>query len=173
MIFDFTNYTFSGLLSILASLYGVSYPLIMQSIGRIYTQYDSTLLANRFTKETIYRVFQVLLILNLLFAVSTPFLLHAEWWNIGFVTIQAILLVLLMGFTFLLFQLMIKYENAGELLRHIEGGQIDKSNVMDIFDTECSNRWYSVLFLFRKTGAYVEDTEKNGENCGSICAASA
>lgn len=134
MIFDFTNYTFSGLLSILASLYGVGYPLIMQSIGRIYTQYDSTLLANRFTKETIYRAFQVLLILNLLFAVSTPFLLHAEWWNIGFVTIQAFLLVLLMGFTFLLFQLMIKYENAGELLRHIEGGQIDKSNIMDIFD---------------------------------------
>mgnify|MGYP000849175794 FL=1 len=46
-------------------------------------------------------------------------------------------------------------------------------NVMDIFDTECSNRWYSVLFLFRKTGAYVKDTEKNGKNCGSICAASA
>jgi len=134
MIFDFTNYTFSGLLSILAALYGVGYPLIMQSIGRIYTQYDSTLLANRFTKETIYRVFQVLLILNLSFAVSTPFLLHAEWWNIGFVTIQAILLVLLMGFTFLLFQLMIKYENAEELLRHIEGGHIDKSNIMDIFD---------------------------------------
>ncbi|WP_102285019.1 hypothetical protein [Metaprevotella massiliensis] len=134
MIFDFTNYTFSGFLSILAALYGVGYPLIMQSIGRIYTQYDSTLLANRFTKEIIYRVFQILLILNLLFAVSTPFLLHAEWWNIGFVTIQAILLVLLMGFTFLLFQLMIKYENAGELLRHIEGGQINKSNVMDIFD---------------------------------------
>ena len=54
MIFDFTNYTFSGLLSILAALYGVGYPLIMQSIGRIYTQYDSTLLANRFTKEAIY-----------------------------------------------------------------------------------------------------------------------
>ena len=134
MIFDFTNYTFSGLLSILAALYGVGYPLIMQSIGRIYTQYDSTLLANRFTKETIYRVFQVLLFLNLLFAVSTPFLLHAEWWNIGFVTIQAILLVLLMGSTYLLFQLMIKYENAEELLMHIEGGQIDKSNIMDIFD---------------------------------------
>ncbi len=134
MIFDFTNYTFSGLLSILAALYGVGYPLIMQSIGRIYTQYDSTLLAKRFTKETIYSVFQVLLILNLSFAVSTPFLLHAKWWNIGFVTIQAILLVLLMGSTFLLFQLMIKYENAGELLMHIEGGQIDKSNIMDILD---------------------------------------
>lgn len=26
-------------------------------------------------------------------------------------------------------------------------------------------------FFFRKTGAYVKDTEKNGKNCGSICAA--
>ena len=41
-------------------------------------------------------------------------------------------------------------------------------NVMDIFDTECSTRWYSVLFLFRKTGAYVTDTEKNGKDFGSI-----
>lgn len=173
MIFDFTNYTFSGLLSILASLYGVGYPLIMQSIGRIYTQYDSTLLANRFTKETIYRVFQVLLILNLLFAVSTPFLLHAEWWNIGFVTIQAILLVLLMGFTFLLFQLMIKYENAGELLRHIEGGQIDKSNVMDIFDlaiyADSKNNHQLYIDAMSSVSAYIiiqqgDDNKNQKEN---------
>lgn len=173
MIFDFTNYTFSGLLSILASLYGVSYPLIMQSIGRIYTQYDSTLLANRFTKETIYRVFQVLLILNLLFAVSTPFLLHAEWWNIGFVTIQAILLVLLIGFTFLLFQLMIKYENAGELLRHIEGGQIDKYNVMDIFDlaiyADSKNNHQLYIDAMSSVFSYItvqqgDDYKKQGDN---------
>ena len=173
MIFDFTNYTFSGLLSILASLYGVGYPLIMQSIGRIYTQYDSTLLANRFTKETIYRVFQVLLILNLLFAVSTPFLLHAEWWNIGFVTIQAILLVLLMGFTFLLFQLMIKYENAGELLRHIEGGQIDKSNIMDIFDlaiyADSKNNHQLYIDAMSSVFSYItvqqgDDSKKQNDN---------
>ena len=36
MNFDFTNYTFSGLLSILASLYGVGYPLIVQKIGRAH-----------------------------------------------------------------------------------------------------------------------------------------
>lgn len=173
MIFDFTNYTFSGFLSILAALYGVGYPLIMQSIGRIYTQYDSTLLANRFTKETIYRVFQVLLILNLLFAVSTPFLLHAEWWNIGFVTIQAILLVLLMGFTFLLFQLMIKYENAGELLRHIEGGQIDKSNIMDIFDlaiyADSKNNHQLYIDAMSSVFSYItvqqgDDSKKQNDN---------
>jgi len=134
MNFDFTNYTFSGLLSILASLYGVGYPLIIQSIERIYSQYDSSLLSNRFTKEPVYKLFQILLVLNLLFTVLTPFLLHAGWWIIGCVTIQAILLVLLMGFTFLLFQLMIKYGNAGELLKYVEGKQIDKNNVMDILD---------------------------------------
>ena len=134
MTFDFTNYTFSGLLSILASLYGVGYPLIIQSIERIYSQYDSALLANRFTKEPIYKVFQIVLILNLLFVVATPFLFLADWWNIGFVTIQACLLIVLMSFAFMLFQLMIKYGNAKELLRHVEGKQIDVSNVMDILD---------------------------------------
>ena len=33
-MFDFTNYTFSGLLSILASIYGIGYPLIIQTIKR-------------------------------------------------------------------------------------------------------------------------------------------
>lgn len=44
-------------------------------------------------------------------------------------------------------------------------------NVMDIFDTECSNRGYSMLFLFRQTGAYVKDARKNGKNRGGICTA--
>lgn len=37
-MFDFTNYTFSGLLSILASIYGIGYPLIIQTIKSIYNQ---------------------------------------------------------------------------------------------------------------------------------------
>lgn len=134
MTFDFTNYTFSGLLSILASLYGVGYPLIIQSIERIYSQYDSALLANRFTKEPVYKLFQASLVINLIFAIATPFLFLAEWWNIGFVTIQACLLVVLISSAFMLFQLMIKYGNAKELLRHVEGRQIVNSNVMDILD---------------------------------------
>ena len=69
-----------------------------------------------------------------------------------------------------------KYGSMNELCKIRKKEILDENvykNVMDIFDTECSNRWYSVLFLFRKTGAYVEDTEKNGKNCGRICAASA
>lgn len=134
MEFTFTDYTFSGLLSILAALYGVGYPLIIQSIEKISAQYNSDNISERFTKEGIYLVFQGLLILNMAFAITTPFLLHADWNNVLFLTLQAVLLVLLVGQTFLLFNLILKYSNGPQLLRHIEGRQVDKNNVFQIFD---------------------------------------
>ena len=90
MIFDFTNYTFSGLLSILASLYGVGYPLIVQSIGRIYNQYNSALLSRRFAKEPVYKAFQVLMIANMIVAVLAPFILQAGWMDQVVITLQAV-----------------------------------------------------------------------------------
>ena len=108
MEFTFTDYTFSGLLSILAALYGVGYPLIIQSIEKISAQYNSDNISERFTKESIYLVFQGLLILNMAFAITTPFVLHAGWNNVLFLTLQAILLVLLVGQTFVLFNLILK-----------------------------------------------------------------
>ena len=72
MMFDFTNYTFSGLLSILASIYGIGYPLIIQTIRSIYNQYDSDLLSCRFSKEPVYKVFQILMIVNMVVAILAP-----------------------------------------------------------------------------------------------------
>ena len=134
MIFDFTNYTFSGLLSILASLYGVGYPLIVQSIGRIYNQYNSALLSRRFAKEPVYKAFQVLMIANMIVAVLAPFILQAGWMNQLVITIQAVGIVLLIGCSIMLFQLILLYSNAGELLKRVEGGRVDKNNVMELLD---------------------------------------
>ena len=134
MEFTFTDYTFSGLLAILAALYGVGYPLIIQSIGRIHAQYNSVPLSERFTREPVYLVFQGLLILNVAFAIVTPFLLHAGWNNLLFITLQAVFLVLLVGQTFLLFNLILKYSNGAKLLKHIEGRKVDKNNIFQIFD---------------------------------------
>lgn len=134
MEFTFTDYTFSGLLSILAALYGVGYPIIIQSIEKISAQYNSSYISERFTKEGIYLLFQGLLILNMAFAVAAPFLLHAGWNNVLFLTLQAVLLVFLVGQTFLLFNLILKYSNGAKLLKHIEGQQIDKHNIYQIFD---------------------------------------
>lgn len=134
MEFTFSDYAFSGLLSILAALYGVGYPLIIQSIEKIYTQYKSLSISDRFIKEPIYSVFQVLLVINLVFAISAPFLLHWGWNNNLFITIQAILLVILVGQTFLLFRLILIYSTAPKLLKHMEKTQIDKHNLISIFD---------------------------------------
>lgn len=134
MEFTFTDYTFSGLLSILAALYGVGYPLIIQSIEKISAQYNSSHISERFTREGIYLLFQGLLITNMAFAIATPFLLHAGWRNVLFLTLQAVLLVLLVGQTFLLFDLILKYSNGAKLLKHIEGREIGKHNIYQIFD---------------------------------------
>lgn len=134
MIFDFTNYTFSGLLSILASLYGVGYPLIVQSIGSIYKQYDSDLLSRRFSKEPVYKWFQVLMVVNMAVAITAPFVLQAGWFNQIIITVQAICIVALIGSSVMLFQLILLYSNAGDLLKRLEGSKIDKNNVMEILD---------------------------------------
>ena len=134
MKFEFTNYTFSGLLSILASLYGVGYPLIVQSISRIFTQYNSALLSRRFSKEPVYKAFQILIIVNMVIAVLAPFVLQAGWMNQTLITIQAIFIVALIGSSIMLFQLILLYSNAEELLKRVEGKQIDKNNVMELLD---------------------------------------
>lgn len=134
MEFTFSDYTFSGLLSILAALYGVGYPIIIQSIEKISAQYNSSHISERFTREGVYLEFQGLLILNMAFAIATPFLLHAGWNNVLFLTLQAVLLILLVGQTFLLFNLILKYSNGAKLLKHIEGRRIDKRNIYQLFD---------------------------------------
>lgn len=134
MMFDFTNYTFSGLLSILAALYGIGYPLIVQSIRGIYGQYKSDFLSRRFSKESVYKAFQILMIVNMVVAVLAPFLLQAGWFNQVVITVQAVLIVALIGCSIMLFQLILLFANAGELLKRIKGRQIDKGNVMEIFD---------------------------------------
>ena len=107
MNFDFTNYTFSGLLSILASLYGVGYPLIVQSIGSIYKQYNSDLLSRRFSKEPVYKWFQILMVVNMVIAITAPFILQVGWYNQLVITVQAICIVALVGSSVMLFQLIL------------------------------------------------------------------
>jgi len=133
-MFDFTNYTFSGLLSILASIYGIGYPIIVQSIRSIYNQYDSNLLSHRFSKEPIYMTFQMLMIVNMVVAVLAPFLLQANWHNQIVITVQAVLMVALIGCSIMLFQLILLFSNAEDLLVRVVGRQIDQNNVMDILD---------------------------------------
>lgn len=50
-MFDFANYTYSGMLSIVSAVFGITYPLISSSIERIDEKYGSSMLTSRFSKE--------------------------------------------------------------------------------------------------------------------------
>lgn len=133
--FDFTNVTFSGLLSILAALYGVGYPLIMQSIGRINSKYDSALLSERFLREPVYRWFQIAITLNLVFAVVAPFLLSFTTGCVLIITfVQTSFLAGLIYIVHKLLQTIIVYENGEKLLCHLTSNGVDDKNVKEIFD---------------------------------------
>ncbi len=168
MSFDFTNYAFSGLLSILASLFGVGYPLIVQSIGSIFKQYESPRLSERFSKEPAYIAFRVLLIENLMVAVTAPFILQAGWFNQVMITIQAVFLVALVGASIMLFNLILLYSDADGLLKRVERKQIDKKNVMAILDIAIYADGQHNMGLYIKSladvFAYIQQQQGNQPN---------
>ena len=131
---DFTSETYSGILSILAALFGMGYPLIMQSISRIYSLYDSARLSQRFTNENIYKWFQIIMGSNLLLAICTPFVLRFTCVSgVVLISIQTILLAGLIWITYRLLDLMIVYGNADKLFYRIQSGKVDNEDIKDIF----------------------------------------
>lgn len=76
-MFDFLNTTYSGLLSILSTLFGLSYPLVIGCIEKIDSKFGSTKLSERFQSECSYKWFKRVLVINLAMAVLSPFLM--EW----------------------------------------------------------------------------------------------
>lgn len=132
---DFTSVTYSGILSILAALFGMGYPLIMQSISRIYSLYDSARLSQRFTSENVYKWFQFIMGSNLVLAICTPFTLKFTCISgVVLVSIQTLLLTALIWVTYRLLNLMIVYGNADKLFYRIDSGKVDSEDIKDIFD---------------------------------------
>lgn len=118
-MFDFVNYTYSGVLSILSALFGLSYPLILGCIEKIDVKYHSTVLTARFWEEKSFRGFKVFLILNLVLAVVFPFMMdgcqHARY----LIAIQCLAAVVLIYFAFRLFNMILTYYDAGKLQTRI------------------------------------------------------
>ena len=118
-MFDFLNYTYSGVLSILSALFGLSYPLILGCIEKIDIKYHSTKLSARFLMEKAFIGFKALLILNLVLAVVLPFLMdgcqHARY----LIAVQCLAAVVLIYFAFRLFNMILTYYDAGKLQTRI------------------------------------------------------
>lgn len=118
-MFDFTNYTYSGMLSIVAAVFGIAYPQINASIERIDDKYGSSLLTTRLKNEKAFAIFNVLLIVNLIIAVVNPFLLDQSKYCYIYIAIQTIATIFLMGCFFHLFEIIRMYNDAEILHENI------------------------------------------------------
>lgn len=118
-MFDFTNYTYSGMLSIVAAVFGIAYPQINASIERIDDKYGSSLLTTRLKNEKAFAIFNVLLVVNLIIAVVNPFLLDQSKCCYIYIAIQTIATIFLIGCFFHLFEIIRMYNDAETLHENI------------------------------------------------------
>ena len=114
-MFDFLNYTYSGVLSVLSTLFGLAYPLILGCIEKIDGKYQSTKLSARFQEEGVFKVFKFLLIANLIIAVLFPFLMDGNTHARYLMAIQCMAAVVMIYYAFRLFNMVMMYYDAGKL----------------------------------------------------------
>lgn len=118
-MFDFVNYTYNGVLSVLSTLFGLSYPLILSCIEKIDVKYHSTKLSARFLEERVFIAFKGLLILNLIIAVVFPFLMDGCQHSRYLIAVQSVAAVIMVYFAFRLFNKVMTYYDASKLQKQI------------------------------------------------------
>lgn len=72
---DFTNYTFSFLVSLTGVILGICYPLFLENIRKIDDQYNSTVLSKLFQDIKEFNVYRVALLLSLILSFLAPFIM--------------------------------------------------------------------------------------------------
>lgn len=138
MYFDFFNYTFSAIVSLVTAVFGLSYPLLIESIQKIDGKYRSILLKRRFEGSEIYRNYIFLLKISVFIAAFMPFILVAfiKYIALGYllITIQVALLLLLIVMTIRLVEQIQLYNDPERLLNNIlsNATKSDVSVVLDI-----------------------------------------
>lgn len=121
-MFDFVNYTFSGLMSVFGAIIGLAYPIILQSIQRIDEQYNSVRLASQFQQELVFRLFQCILFSNIIISTLAPFALYLGGleYSIIVLMLQTLFVSALLFTSFQLFTVIRIYYNPRKLLNRLE-----------------------------------------------------
>lgn len=118
-MFDFANYTYSGVLSILSTLFGLSYPLVIGCIEKIDNKFGSTMLSERFMGETSFKWFKISLVINLVMAVLFPFIMDGNDHARIIIGVQCVGAIVLVASALFLFSKIITYYNITKLQKEI------------------------------------------------------
>lgn len=123
MDFDFSNYTYSGLITIFSMIMGMAYPAVQNAICEIDTKYDSGQIVDCFMTEVSYKWFRFCLALSVFSALCCPFVLvccknavvHYTW-----VFVHALIVLSLIASAIKLYSTIMIYYRSGELVEYIK-----------------------------------------------------
>lgn len=124
MSWDFTNYTFSFLVSLIGTILGICYPLFLENIRKIDDQYQSTVLAKRFQGAPIFKVYRLLLMVAIVVSFLAPFIMlisDSAIVNIGVETIHCLSVLALVLVMLYMFRVIQTYYNPGDLSKLLFG----------------------------------------------------
>lgn len=147
-MFDFTTETFSSLISIFSAVIGLSYPVLLQSIQRIDEQYQSVRLSRRFQKETIFKIFQIILLVNIIISLLAPYIIYITQTTstIYIISLQTVLVAALLMTSFHLFTIIRIYYHPFSLLeRLVKFLDKENTNMMKILEKEDNNSFVKDL----------------------------
>lgn len=129
MPFEYLNNSFSGAVSIFTAVFGMAYPLLQECVQRIEDKYICSHIARRFKSEPTYIVFNWLIVICMVEAVTFPLLLQL-WdfnvWSSAVVGVQLISVFSLMLYTVLLIQLILGYYDANSLFLRIKSHHVEE-----------------------------------------------
>lgn len=131
-MFDFTNSSFSSLITIFSAIIGLAYPVLLQSIQRIDEQYNSTRLSSSFQNESVFKAFKKVLFINIIISILCPFILYVSNINITVfvVTLQTIFISALLFTSFQQFEIIIIYYNPKKLQERLKSSLAKKKKSM-------------------------------------------
>lgn len=138
MYFDFFNYTFSSIISFVTAVFGMSYPLLIESIQKIDDRYRSRHLKAKFENSIVFKLFNCFMLSSVIIAILNPFCLTAAFSNKSveniLISFQTIMLALLILQTFYLIKQIQLYNTPGRLLDYIlqNATKSDLNVVLDI-----------------------------------------
>ena len=121
--FEYLNNSFSGAISIFTAVFGMAYPLLQECVQRIEDKYICSHIARRFKSEPTYIVFNWLIVICMVEAVTFPLLLQLwdfNWWTCAVVGIQLLSVFCLMLYTVLIIQLILIYYDVNTLFLRIK-----------------------------------------------------
>ena len=123
MAFDFSNYIYSGLITIFSMIMGMAYPAVQSAIHEIDTKYNSGQLVEYFMTEPSYRWFCFWLANSIFFALCCPFALTCckiELFHYTWMFLHTIVVLAMLASAIKLYVLIMTYYRPGQLVEHVK-----------------------------------------------------